>query len=465
MTFDTKTWVDKDPLLLTSPTPLDAAALIDLETRLASYTDARTATTVNVKRDFDAKGTGTLDDAPAIQAAVNWGAANGARFIYFPSGTYLINATIYVPPGIYFYGPGSIVKAANTLPGNHYMFTNSAWSAGQTDITFHGLEIDGNRINRGGSSAQIEFRGDPSDATKRAKRIRFKEVWIHGMTGPSTAFQNVEHLFFLDSIISDSARDGILGQCNIQQALIRGNNISDCDDDHIGMHSGPESTIQSSGVVIIENNLDGTGASAGHGIAVNGVDRFLVQANPVYQTYGAGILLSNHNAFQLSNGVVSNNDVINTGYGVSTSGNGEGYGMQIGPWPLDPVNSYYSTTAVANVHDISFIGNNVRGSLRDGIRLRSTASTTNLNFLGGESTNNGGYGFVVNGQSGLSVIGVDLRNNTSGPRSGSVAAGDVWLGNRGDIPNVTGSRGGSAALANLLTTLAGTGVITDGTSA
>lgn len=51
--------------------------------------------TYNVK-DFGAKGDGTTDDQPAIQAAINAAAAGGGGVVTLPVGTYKINTSIYM---------------------------------------------------------------------------------------------------------------------------------------------------------------------------------------------------------------------------------------------------------------------------------------------------------------------------------------------------------------------------------
>jgi hypothetical protein len=62
---------------------------------------------VSVK-DFGAVGDGIVNDAPAIQAAVNAVTANGGGTIYFPSGQYLVNTTISINSGgVWLEGSGS----------------------------------------------------------------------------------------------------------------------------------------------------------------------------------------------------------------------------------------------------------------------------------------------------------------------------------------------------------------------
>lgn len=63
-------------------------------------------------RDFGAKGNGTYDDSTIIQGAINAAASNAANFIgqsvvFFPAGTYLLEANgLTVPSGVTLQGCG-----------------------------------------------------------------------------------------------------------------------------------------------------------------------------------------------------------------------------------------------------------------------------------------------------------------------------------------------------------------------
>ena len=62
-------------------------------------------TIVNIL-DFGAVGDGTTESAQFIQDALDFAETNGIRRVYAPSGTYLLEATIYIPTEIEFYGDG-----------------------------------------------------------------------------------------------------------------------------------------------------------------------------------------------------------------------------------------------------------------------------------------------------------------------------------------------------------------------
>lgn len=70
---------------------------------------------LNVKK-YNAKGDGTTDDAPAIQAAINAASAAGGGTLYFPAGRYILNAALTWASGVNAVGAGarvSILQSTN----------------------------------------------------------------------------------------------------------------------------------------------------------------------------------------------------------------------------------------------------------------------------------------------------------------------------------------------------------------
>ena len=82
--------------------------------------------------DFGAKGNGAHDDAPAFQIALN--AAAGAptaapdgteRRVYVPTGLYLINSQVVVPPSVVLFGDGARatkIQCGSSFPASTAMF-------------------------------------------------------------------------------------------------------------------------------------------------------------------------------------------------------------------------------------------------------------------------------------------------------------------------------------------------------
>lgn len=115
MAFTPKVWLND----LVGNTELSAAALVDLETRLAAYTDSQaTAAQVasflytnnrtnvfNVKA-YGAVGDGSADDTAEIQAALDAAEAAGGGIAFMPPGTYKYTSTIEIPKKCALQGVG-----------------------------------------------------------------------------------------------------------------------------------------------------------------------------------------------------------------------------------------------------------------------------------------------------------------------------------------------------------------------
>jgi polygalacturonase len=104
--FTVKDWRDAPD----TSTPLSAAALEDMETRLSSWTSVSdNSLSVQV---FGARGDGTTDDAAAIQAAINAAASvvddvtYAGVDVYIPAGTYNIGSTLVLKHGVTLRGAG-----------------------------------------------------------------------------------------------------------------------------------------------------------------------------------------------------------------------------------------------------------------------------------------------------------------------------------------------------------------------
>ncbi len=125
MAFTTKVWQDSP----STTTPLSAAALADLESRLAAYTDL-VAGALNVK-SAGVTGNGTTDDTAAIQAAADALPAGGG-VLFFPKGNYKVTSQITMPDGVHAWGAGrniSLILYDGTSPIDIFRYVNrSAFS-------------------------------------------------------------------------------------------------------------------------------------------------------------------------------------------------------------------------------------------------------------------------------------------------------------------------------------------------
>lgn len=106
MPFTPKDWRDAPDVT----TPITAAALEDIEIRLAAYTDTRataltTAAPFNVKSTYGAQGDGITDDTTALQNAIN-DAQTAAGVVFLPAGTYKITSALAITTSVTIMGVG-----------------------------------------------------------------------------------------------------------------------------------------------------------------------------------------------------------------------------------------------------------------------------------------------------------------------------------------------------------------------
>jgi hypothetical protein len=104
--------------------------------------------------DFGAIGNGVANDAAAIQLAVNSGAAG----VYFPAGTYKIQATagvgVTIPASIVLFGDGmesTIIKSVPTTLSDNLLYSNNLFTTddGLDEVVFRDMTLDGSGTGPG----------------------------------------------------------------------------------------------------------------------------------------------------------------------------------------------------------------------------------------------------------------------------------------------------------------------------
>lgn len=112
----------------------------------------------NVK-GYDAKGDGITGDGVSIQKATDAASAAGGGTVFFPAGTYILDAPIAIPSKVTLEGEGprlSILKLKTNMSsagmpnfgGIYRPIYNTNYATGDTDIALRNLGFDGNGANQ-----------------------------------------------------------------------------------------------------------------------------------------------------------------------------------------------------------------------------------------------------------------------------------------------------------------------------
>ena len=208
---------------------------------------------VSVK-DFGAVGDGVANDTSAIQAAINF----GNKGVYFPDGTYLINAALTVPSNRTLFGTGTIKLANNagvnsTNPRVADMLVGTAVS----NVTIDGLSFDGNKTNQTVGTAMILF---VDDTSVKASNIKITNCNVYNG--------------FISGIGFGGVQSGIVSNCHIYNHNFH------------GYYSGGGTLLATENVTIIGNTLEDC---AGAGIIPMGNGKHTtISGNALYRCGGNG---------------------------------------------------------------------------------------------------------------------------------------------------------------------------------
>lgn len=136
--------------------------------------------------DYGAVGDGTTDDTTAVQAAVN----SGANSVFFPDGTYLINA-VALPSNIRLFGDATIKGKLGTSVPDGDSFSKKLFTAsGKTNIVFDGLKFDGGIV---GDITGTEFAATDPDSLESllevssCTNLTIKGCYFNNFNGQATA--------------------------------------------------------------------------------------------------------------------------------------------------------------------------------------------------------------------------------------------------------------------------------------
>ncbi len=170
MAFNIKDWQDAPSL----STPVTAASLEDMETRLSEYTDSEVANAgpvINVKAE-GAVGDGTTNDTAAVQAAIDLAISENRGTVFFPAGTYSVSPLTIANARISLVGENKTRTRLKARSGSGYLlsFTRSGTEGVEYfqnhsyDGKIASLYLDGNArtLDMGGVNLDLQdqFRMD-----------------------------------------------------------------------------------------------------------------------------------------------------------------------------------------------------------------------------------------------------------------------------------------------------------------
>jgi hypothetical protein len=467
-------------------TPITAAALQGIDDALVSTTSV-----VVYPEDYGAVGNGTTDDTAALVAAL---AAAAGGTLQLRSKTYVVKKTTTYQ--------SALQPAANTQIsglGGSTLKIDPASATGTiiahiaaNDVSFDGVTFDqGNITDSVGLQIGASLRASISDCSftnPTAAAINLTngsyDVLItrnsflgagYGVLTNSPAAAGrwlISNNTFYGGATGDAIElnnpSGVLTDVTIVGNVISG--YSNTVTSGIGIGAANVQRLTIVGNTITTMGLDGIHLE-------DGVSSFTVSGNTIHACARAGVSLQSSAGRTSGRGSIGDNTVSSCGTGSGTGG--------------------IALEGSFAVKDVAVAGNSVRdcgragaanfygidtGYQSDGIMVtgnvvRDTAGTVCAGIVVNASVNMSVVGNLCTGQQyGIRTAGASLsdvivalnslqENSTAAMLDGGSGTRYWKLLNTGVAPtSVTGSRGANAALASLLTGLAGMGLVTDGTS-
>jgi hypothetical protein len=281
---------------------------------------------VNVK-DYGAVGDGSEDDTDAIQSALDDE----------------VGGTVYLPPGRYSI-TGLNIRSDNELFGagwnSELVVATDAGIyplhivSGAHDIRLHDFAIDGNKDaidaanpsydpddNNGGPRVALIADG----FTNSCSRIYVDRLRVFDQYRLGIVFQSVVDGAVRDCVVEGNNRDGITVYFDTRNVAIRGNRITRCGDDHIGINSengtptGPTTGHLCEGILVTENTITGPSSRTaptgpkGPGIQVRGGKDIVIANNLIRAITQGAITVHDFGSTSATDIVISGNLIYRSG--------------------------------------------------------------------------------------------------------------------------------------------------------
>ncbi|HEC03672.1 MAG TPA: hypothetical protein ENI81_09070, partial [Phycisphaerales bacterium] len=251
---------------------------------------------------YGAVGDGVTDDATAIQAAIDAVEAAGGGIVYFPQGTYIIDAVLTIDSdNVTLRGVGNtaILKCKDSTSINLILINAS-------NITVEKLAFDGNQsgnVYQGSSAIQngiyvkhtealsdLRFRdleihdtlfdGLRCSGETNVNRIWVENCYIHDISRQGMSLISGSNAKITNCVIDDTGRNGISIATTGGDLLVSGCTINDVDNGQVGIYVIGDPADDVHDIRIVNNTLTDDG-DGNHGINVSAYAQHIVVSSNI----------------------------------------------------------------------------------------------------------------------------------------------------------------------------------------
>lgn len=388
---------------------------------------------INVKSaSYGAVGDDTADDTTAIQAAI--AAAGPGGTVYLPAGTYRLTSALTLASGV------SIIGASPSVSVLHQTSTDENCLLGEDVGT---VAISGVQLQGPGSGAGTGIKLT-RDAEPNTRYLSIRDVYIRQFGQDGIDVSNC--------IVSEFARV-VAENCGRYGIYLHGDGAAGTS---VSLVSCYGNTNTSTGIYLLNMAYSSLAACASEGQPTN----YLLEDCQGVSVSGCGseVMASGGTGFKIDGGFANSLmacwDLTNRG---------KAYWLTGGTYAINLVGIVENSPGAGATASLQVDAGCA------GVNLHAISNTTAMSLAAGTTNilNDGGNGLTLNGGY-VYLEGTGFECNSPALFDQSAR----FFGNVGFYgaavaaqPTVTGSRGGNAALASLLTGLATLGLVVDSTSA